>query len=107
MVLYHAIKERDKAGVAAGNNHTTSYITPSLRLSFFIQYGKCKKDVGMGLCMIVTLLLPLSCPSPFWHGTVPTSYFIFYTCILYMYMYMYISFVYMYIVCDIVLLYPA
>ena len=27
--------------------------------------------------MIVTLLLPLPCPSPFWRGTIPTSNFIF------------------------------
>ena len=63
-----------------------SSTTPSLHLWFL--------GVAEDCCMLSILLAVPSCFNSFWHGVIPTSYFIvndFYTCIYKLYMYMYMN----------------
>ena len=72
-IWYLVKEERDKTGVVAGNNHIPPHhYTFLFSIIFpFLMKTKCKDGV-MYDCY---LLPPLSCLSPFWHGTIPTSYY--------------------------------
>ena len=41
---------------------------------------RCREGVAEDCCMLSILLAVPSCFNTFWHGVIPTSYFIFYTC---------------------------
>ena len=46
--------------------------------------SRCREGVAEDCCMLSILLAVPSCTYSFWHGVIPTSYFIFndfYTCI--------------------------
>ena len=63
-----------------------SSATPSLHLWFL--------GVAKDCCMLSILLAVPSCFNSFWHGVIPTSYFIFndfYTCNTYVYLNLHVS----------------